>query len=77
MIKQLVEHIVKHLVDQPDKVSVQVFHDEAKSSVEVKVSAEDFKRVIGKEGVIVKSIRSMLYAISPDQKNISVDITQE
>ena len=76
MIKQLVEHAIKELVDKPEKVSVEVFHDGPKTIIEVRVAADDFKRVIGKDGRIIKSLRTMVGALESGDKNIVIDIAQ-
>lgn len=77
MIKNLIEYIVKQLVEQPERVNVQVFRDGPKSTIEVRVAANDFKRVVGKEGRVVKSIRSLIEALEPGDKEMIVDIVQE
>ena len=75
MIKQLVEHAIRELVEAPEKVTVEVFHDGPKSIVEIRVAADDFKRVIGKDGRIIKTLRSMINAAESDsEKDIVVDI---
>lgn len=76
MVKQLVEHVIKELVDEPNKVKIEVFHDGPKSIVEVRVAPDDFKRVIGKDGRIVKSLRSMINALATSQTDIVVDMAQ-
>jgi len=76
MIKQLVEHAIKELVDAPEKALVEVFHDGPKAIIEVRVAPDDFKRVIGKDGRIVKSLRSMINALAAGQTDIVVDIAQ-
>jgi hypothetical protein len=76
MLKPLVEHVVRELVDRPDAVKVEVFHEDRKVLVELTVSPEDFKRVIGKEGRVIKAIRSLVYVLSPADKEIVVDVVQ-
>lgn len=77
MIKQLVEYVIKELVDTPGSVHIEVFHDGPKSVIEVRVASDDFKRVIGKDGRIIKSLRAMINALSSgNQIDIVVDIAQ-
>lgn len=76
MIKPLVEHVVKELVESPDTVHVSVVHDGDKIAVEVVVASDDFKRVIGKEGCIVKSLRSLLMA-AQNNKDIRLEIVKQ
>jgi hypothetical protein len=75
MIKQLLEHVIKQLVDSPEAVMIEVFHDGSKVKVEIKVAQDDFKRVIGREGRVIKSLRTLAGAVAaaPEQQ-IIVDV---
>lgn len=78
MIKQLIEYVVKYLVEAPESVNVQVFHDGNKCQIEVRVAHDDFKRVIGKDGVIVKAVRSLVYAVQGNNnQEVSLNVLQE
>jgi predicted RNA-binding protein YlqC (UPF0109 family) len=76
MLKQLIEHVVGKLVDRPEMVKVEVFHEDNRVLIELKVHADDFKRVIGKEGRVIKAIRSVAQVIAPEGKEVVVDIVQ-
>lgn len=56
-MKELIEFIVKNLVDNADKVDVQVVEQAKEIDVVVKVAEEDFGKVIGKNGRVANSIR--------------------
>jgi predicted RNA-binding protein YlqC (UPF0109 family) len=62
MEKDLVEYIVKSLVDDPSSVSVNVIEGEKSVVLELRVAAEDIGKVIGKHGRIAKAIRTVLQA---------------
>ncbi|WP_345907433.1 KH domain-containing protein [Sphaerochaeta sp. UBA5849] len=62
MEKDLVEYIVKSLVDAPDEVSINVVEGEKSTILELKVASEDVGKVIGKQGRIAKAIRTILSA---------------
>ncbi|HKM05407.1 MAG TPA: KH domain-containing protein [Sphaerochaeta sp.] len=62
MEKDLVEYIVKSLVDVPDAVSINVVEGEKSTILELKVASEDIGKVIGKQGRIAKAIRTILSA---------------
>ena len=62
MEKDLVEYIVKSLVDVPDEVSINVIEGEKSTILELKVATEDIGKVIGKQGRIAKAIRTILSA---------------
>jgi len=60
--KDLVEYIVKSLVDSPDDVTVNVVEADKATILELKVATEDIGKVIGKQGRIAKAIRTILSA---------------
>jgi predicted RNA-binding protein YlqC (UPF0109 family) len=60
--KELVEYIVKSLVDVPDEVSISVVEGEKSTILELRVASEDVGKVIGKQGRIAKAIRTILSA---------------
>lgn len=75
MEKELVEFVVKSLVDAPDEVSVNVIEGEKSTILELKVAQEDVGKVIGKQGRIAKAIRSVVKAAaSKSDKKVVVDI---
>jgi predicted RNA-binding protein YlqC (UPF0109 family) len=59
-MKELVEYIVKSLVDHPDQVEVVEVQGPALTVIELSVAADDMGRVIGKSGRIINSIRSLV-----------------
>ncbi|MFO7626848.1 MAG: KH domain-containing protein [Candidatus Fermentibacteraceae bacterium] len=60
-MKDLVEHIAKTLVADPEGVSVEVKTDEEGVTVyELRVQEADLGRVIGKEGRIAKAMRMIV-----------------
>ena len=76
-MKELIEMIVRALVDEPDKVTVNQVEGERSVIFEVRVSAEDMGRVIGKGGRIANSLRSVVKAAGARQnRNIWVDINK-
>ncbi|HHT80151.1 MAG: KH domain-containing protein [Sphaerochaeta sp.] len=62
MEKDLVEYIVKSLVDVPDEVSINVVEGEKSTILELRVASGDVGKVIGKQGRIAKAIRTILSA---------------
>ncbi|MDO9026351.1 MAG: KH domain-containing protein [bacterium] len=63
MLKDLVEYLVKSLVDQPEKVSITENQKDPGTLVyELRVAKDDIGKVIGKRGRTAQSIRTLLAA---------------
>jgi hypothetical protein len=76
-VKELIEMIVKGLVEEPDKVEVTQVEGERSIIFEVRVADEDMGRVIGKGGRIANSLRTLVKAAGARlNKNIWVDINK-
>ena len=74
-MKELVEVIAKALVDRPEEVIVTEAENEKNIVVELKVAADDMGKVIGKQGRVAKSIRTVVKAAaSRDDKKVVVEI---
>ena len=61
-MKELLEIIAKKLVDHPDEVVVIETPSEKGSVLELRVAQADMGKVIGKQGKIAKSIRTVVRA---------------
>ena len=76
-MKELVRVIATALVDHPDEVIVTEKETDKTIVVELKVATEDMGKVIGKQGRIAKSIRTVVKAASTkDDKKVIVEILQ-
>ena len=74
-MKELLELMVKSLVDDPDSVVITMTESEKGINLAVSVASEDVGRIIGKEGRIAKSIRTVIRAASRNvDKPVFVDI---
>jgi predicted RNA-binding protein YlqC (UPF0109 family) len=62
-MKELIEQIAKALVDNPDEVSVKAIEGQQASIFELRVAPSDIGKVIGKQGRIAVSIRTILGAV--------------
>ena len=65
--QQFVEYIVKTLVNNPDKVSVDRKIDEKGVLLSLTVDPEDVGRVIGRRGATAQSLRVLLRALGTKQ----------
>lgn len=66
-MKQLIEFVVKALVDNPDKVAVTEIAGEKSIIFELRVGEGDLGKVIGKEGRTAKAIRTIITAAAMKQ----------
>ena len=71
-MKQFIEFIVKHLVDQPDEVHVNEIDGERTVVYELRVGSGDMGKVIGRRGQTAKSLRTLLAAASAKMGKRSV-----
>jgi predicted RNA-binding protein YlqC (UPF0109 family) len=77
-MKEVIELIVKSLVEQPDKVVLEDIEEGENITVKVKVAEGDYGRVIGKGGATVTAIRTILKNCnSRDGKRYFIQIGDE
>lgn len=75
MERDLVEYIVKSLVDNPDAVNIKVIEGEKSTILELRVAESDVGKVIGKNGRIARAIRTILSAATSSQsKRVILEI---
>jgi hypothetical protein len=77
-MKELVEQIVKVLVDYPDEVKVREIAGAGTIVYELRVAKSDLGKVIGKQGANAKAIRTILSAAGMKQKKrVSLEILED
>ena len=70
----LVEFLVKSIVSNPDMVKIKSFEEDEKTIIEVMVSSEDMKTVIGANGKIANAIRTIVKSKAYANGEKKVDI---
>ena len=74
-MRELVEFLVRALVEQPDKVEVEEFEEDGDLVLEGSVGEDDRGRVIGRGGRIANAIRTVARAAGArDDRRVIVDI---
>lgn len=74
-MKELLEAIAKALVDNPDHVQVRAIEAEQVTVLELRVHPSDLGRVIGREGRMADSIRTILAAAGMKlRKRVTLEI---
>jgi len=77
-MKELIENIVKALVDIPEEVRVQEIAGEQAVIFEIKVADSDIGKVIGKQGKTANALRTIVKAASSKiGKNASIQINSK
>jgi len=77
MLIEFVEFIITELVEDRSSVTVSSVHQDGKQNITVRVSEQDFGRVIGKGGQTIRSIRSLISSLNKDKSNpVVVEITK-
>ncbi|NLC87343.1 MAG: KH domain-containing protein [Clostridiaceae bacterium] len=73
-MKEILETLIKNLVENKDEVTINE-KEEGKTIVfEVKVKESDIGKVIGKQGRIAKSIRTLMKSIAgKEHKRVIVE----
>lgn len=74
MLKKLVEHLIKALVQNPDKVVITEQHDDKKTILLVSVDEADKGKVIGKDGKTIKALRSLVISTAPKDYQVTLNI---
>jgi uncharacterized protein len=75
-VEEVLEYLVRSLVDEPDEVSVERFEeDDGTLVLELHVAEGDAGRVIGRGGRTVAALRSVMKACSVKQgTRVFVDV---
>jgi predicted RNA-binding protein YlqC (UPF0109 family) len=66
-MKELIEYIVRSLVDDPSQVRITEVEGANTIIYELRVAPEDMGRVIGKGGRVANAIRTLLRVVSTRQ----------
>ena len=59
-MKELVDYIVRAIVDEPEQVEVTVIESGQTIVIELKVAKGDIGKVIGKQGSMARALRTIL-----------------
>ena len=67
-MEELVEYIVKCLVDNKDAVAITTTREGSEINIIVNVAEEDLGKVIGKNGRIAQSIRAIVKSVAAKER---------
>ena len=73
-MKEILEIIITNLVEDKDAVEIKETENEKSIVFEVKVAQKDMGRVIGRQGRLARSIRTVMKSIAnKEQKRATVE----
>ena len=76
-MKDILELIILNLVEDKDAVEVKETDNEKSILLEVKVSKNDMGKVIGRQGRLAKSIRTVVKAVAgKEHKKVTVEFVE-
>lgn len=74
-LETLLLFLARSLVEKPDEVEVTAREEDARVELELRVAPDDVGRVIGRQGRVVKAIRTVVRASSAKLgKRVSVEV---
>ena len=73
-MEEVLRIIISSLVENKDAVEINKVDGEKETKFEVKVAKEDIGRVIGRQGKLAKSIRTVMKSVATkEHKRVSVE----
>jgi predicted RNA-binding protein YlqC (UPF0109 family) len=74
-MQELVEFVVKSLVDNPDDVRIRANERDRQTTLELAVAPADLGKVIGRQGRTARALRTLLAAAGENYRHrYSLDI---
>jgi predicted RNA-binding protein YlqC (UPF0109 family) len=74
-MKEFIEFIAKHLVDNPEAVRVEEEESDGRTKYKLFVEEKEIGKVIGKAGKTAKAMRTLLTALgAKNNKKVSLEI---
>ena len=73
-MKEVLETIIKNLVDNQESIKIEEVEDEKNIIFKVQVADGDMGKIIGRQGKIAQSIRTVMKAVaSKEHKKATVE----
>lgn len=73
-MKEILQTIIETLVSNKEAVTINQIDGAQSVIFEVKVAEEDMGKIIGKQGVIAKAIRTIMKAVAAkENKRVSIE----
>ncbi len=77
-MKEILQCILENLADNKDSIEIlETVTDDNHIKYEVKVASADMGKVIGKQGKVAKSIRTLMKSLeSKEKKTVSIEFAE-
>jgi len=76
-LNDIIEFLLKSIVDYPDKVQINEVNGERVTVLEISVDPTDVGKIIGKQGRVIKAIRTIVKAATiKDNKRTVIEIVE-
>ena len=77
-MEEFIKIIISNLVENKDQVEITKKEEEKQTIFEVRVAKEDMGRVIGRQGRLAKSIRTVMKSVSAkEHKKVLVEFIDD
>ncbi len=74
-MKKLIEYVITHLIDHPEKLTITEKITGARTELQVRVEKADRGKVIGKQGRVINAIRTLAAAAgSKDNSRVFIEM---
>lgn len=74
-MKDIIEYLVNSIVSFPERVQINEIQENNINTLEIMVDSEDIGKIIGKQGRVIKAIRTIAKAAAiKDDKRIMIKI---
>jgi uncharacterized protein len=75
MTRAVLEYVASWLVDHPEEVAISEIEGERGSILEISVNPEDIGKIIGRQGRIIRALRTVARAAAQREgENVSVEV---
>ena len=76
MLAEVLEHLVRGIVNNPDDVRISSRNSRRGEKLEIRVNPEDLGRVIGRNGRTARSLRKVMNALAK-RGPVRVDVVEK
>ena len=77
-MKEILETMILNLVDDKESVEIKETDNEKSIIFEIKVADKDMGKVIGRQGKLAKSIRTVMKSVAgKERKKVNVEFIEE